>query len=153
MASTTHTGTEVGDRLAYLVKRVHLDLAALHDKLLAPFGITAGELAVMMLIQTRAPESQQQIARRLGVDRTTMVEVIDLLETKGLVSRRPDTADRRRKVLELTDAGRSTIPRATAASDQAEQQLLAELDGTERATLRALLRRVVATPRGAGDIE
>ena len=146
-------GAEVEDRLAYLFKRAHLDLAALHEELLAPFGISAGELAVMMLIQTCEPESQQQVARRLGIDRTTMVEVIDELEVKGLVRRRPDTADRRRKVLELTEAGQSTLPRATEASDQAEQQLLAEFDDNERATLRALLRRLAAAPRYAGRSE
>jgi DNA-binding MarR family transcriptional regulator len=146
VAATNPAGAEVGDRLAYLFKRAHLNLAALHEQLLAPFGISAGELAVMMLIQTRAPESQQQIADRLGIDRTTMVEVIDGLETKGLVNRRPDTADRRRKVVELTEPGRSMIPRAIKASDQAEQQLLAGFDDDERATLLAFLRRIATNP-------
>ena len=136
----------VGDRLAYLFKRAHADLAVLHEELLAPFGISAGELAVLMLIQAHEPESQQQVALRLGIDRTTMVELIDVLEDKGLVTRRPDAADRRRKVLELTAEGQATLPRATRASNQAEQQLLAELDENERIVLRNLMRRIAAAP-------
>ena len=137
----------VSDRLAYLFKRAHLDLAALHEELLAPFGISAGELAILLLIDAREPESQQQVARRLGVDRTTMVSLIDALERKDLVARRPDPADRRRNVLELTDTGRSTLLHATKASDQAERRLLVDLDEAEAAQLHGLLRRVAATKR------
>ena len=142
---------EVGDRLSYLLKRAHADLAVLHEQHLAPFGINAGELAVLMLIQSREPESQQRVARRLGIDRTTMVELIDVLEYKDLVTRRPDTVDRRRKVLTLTAQGQATLPRAVQASDQAEQQLLVGLEEDERVLLRSLLRRIASAsgqPRG-----
>jgi DNA-binding MarR family transcriptional regulator len=137
----------VSDRLAYLLKRVHLDLAALHEELLAPFGISAGELAILLRIDAREPESQQQVARRLGVDRTTMVGLIDALEGKSLVARRPDAADRRRNVIELTATGRRTLRRATKASDQAEQRLLADFDEAEAAQLRSLLSRIATTRR------
>lgn len=64
------------------------------------------------------------------------------LEGKHLVARRPDAADRRRNVIELTDVGKKTLRRATHASDQAEQRLLAQLDDAEAAQLRGLLRRI-----------
>ncbi|MGI8712078.1 MAG: MarR family winged helix-turn-helix transcriptional regulator [Solirubrobacteraceae bacterium] len=139
-------GPPVSDRLAYLFKRAHLELAGLHEELLTPLGISAGELAILLLIDAREPESQQQAARRLGIDRTTMVSLIDALEAKDLVARRPDAADRRRNVIELTTTGAKTLRRATRASDQAEHRLLAGLDKAEAAQLRSLLRRVTAAP-------
>jgi DNA-binding MarR family transcriptional regulator len=75
-----------------------------------------------------------------------MVALIDALESKDLVARRPDPADRRRNVIELTDTGRKTLRRATHASDQAEQRLLTQLDDAERDQLRSLLRRVTTPP-------
>jgi DNA-binding MarR family transcriptional regulator len=147
VATDEDLGPAVSDRLAYLFKRAHLDLAVLHEELLAPFGISAGELAILLLIDAREPESQQQVARRLGVDRTTMVGLIDALEGKDLVARRPDAADRRRNVIELTATGRRTLRRATKASDQAERRLLVDLDEAEAAQLHGLLSRVVATER------
>jgi DNA-binding MarR family transcriptional regulator len=132
----------VSERLGYLFKKVQLELAGLHEELLAPSGISAGELALLMLIEAREPESQQQLARRLGIDRTTMVGLIDTLEASELVARRPDPEDRRRNVIELTTAGRRTLRTATHASDRAEQRLLAALDQTEAAQLRNLLRRI-----------
>jgi DNA-binding MarR family transcriptional regulator len=139
-------GPAVSDRLAYLFKRAQLKLAGLHEELLAPFAISSGELAILLLIDAREPESQQQVARRLGIDRTTMVGLIDALEGKELVARRPDAADRRRNVVQLTDTGQKTLRRATRASDQAERRLLSELNEDEAAQLRNLLRRIATAP-------
>jgi DNA-binding MarR family transcriptional regulator len=65
-----------------------------------------------------------------------MVGLLDGLEAKGLVARRADAGDLRRNVVQLTDAGRTALVRAIRASDEAERQLLAELDDTESAQLR-----------------
>jgi DNA-binding MarR family transcriptional regulator len=134
----------VSNRLSYLFKRAGLELGELNDEALAPLGISHGEHTVLLAIDAGEPESQQQMGGRLGVDRTTMVARIDGLEAKGLVERRPDEADRRRNVVELTDAGRKALRRATAASDKAEARLLAGLDDGEAVQLRSLLRRVAA---------
>jgi DNA-binding MarR family transcriptional regulator len=143
-------GPAVSNRLGYLFKRAQVVLNGLHEEHLAPFGINAGELAVLLLIDAREPESQQQMAQRLGIDRTTMVGVIDALEGRGLVERHPDAADRRRNVIELTSSGRTTLRRATRASDQAEQRLLAELTQDEATQLRLLLRRIATGPARDG---
>jgi DNA-binding MarR family transcriptional regulator len=144
MVRDEELGSALNSRLTYLFKRLHLEIGALHEELLAPFGISVGDLAILMLIDAGEPESQQQMARRLDVDRTTMVALIDALEGEGLVARRPDRADRRRNVVELTKKGRTTLRGATRASDEAERQLLAGLDEAEAAQLRSLLRRVAA---------
>jgi DNA-binding MarR family transcriptional regulator len=135
-------GPQLSGRLTYLLKRAQLALDGLHEELLGPLGVNHRELSVLLLLDAREPESQQQVAGRLGVDRTTMVALIDGLEGKGLVARRPDAADRRRNVIALTGAGRKTLRRATRTSDQAEDRLLDGLDEVEAAQLRALLGRI-----------
>jgi DNA-binding MarR family transcriptional regulator len=144
MPSEEELGPQLSGRLAYLLKRAQVGLADLHEELLAPFDITARELAILLLLDAREPESQQQVAQRIGVDRTSMVALLDALETKGLVARRPDAADRRRNVVELTKAGQSTLGQATRASDRAEQRLLGGLSKAEAAQLRRLLRRIAS---------
>jgi DNA-binding MarR family transcriptional regulator len=135
-------GPLLSGRLIYRLKRALLELEALHERHLEPFGITSRELGVLLLFEGREPESQQQAAARLGIDRTSMVGVLDALERKGLVARRPDPSDRRRNVVVLTDAGQAKLSEATAASDAAERELLAPLSEPEAAQLRALLTRV-----------
>jgi DNA-binding MarR family transcriptional regulator len=146
MAGDAGPGPEVGGRLGYLLKHAGQRLADLHAEALAPFGIDARELGVLLLLASHEPASQQQAAERLGVDRTTMVAVLDALQDKGLVSRHPSAEDRRRNVVELTDAGQETLRQARAASDDAERALLAPLGAQAARQLRASLRLIVGGP-------
>ena len=148
MATDQDLGPQLSARLTYLFKRALVDLEDLHAEHLAPVGVSGRELAVLLLLDGRDPESQQQVAGRLGVDRTTMVGLLDGLEAKGLVARRADAGDRRRNVLELTGDGQKTLARALRASDEAERQLLAELDDAESKQLRTLLTRLVQNRSG-----
>src|SRR6478672_5080330 len=145
MNSEAELGPQLGARLGYLLKRAFLELEELHGEHLAPSGVNARELSVLLLLDGREPESQQQAAGRLGVDRTTMVGLLDGLEGKGLLARQTDPGDRRRNVVVLTKAGRRALKDAKAASDRAERELLAGLSAAEARQLRALLARVVAS--------
>jgi DNA-binding MarR family transcriptional regulator len=133
-----------GRRLAYLFKHAERLMAELHFEALAPFDIHARDLGVLLAIDSIEPASQQQIAERLGVDRTTMVALIDALEAKGFIARRPDIEDRRRNLVELTPAGQDILGKGIAASDAAEAELLASLNPEERQQLRDLLARILA---------
>jgi DNA-binding MarR family transcriptional regulator len=136
----------VGTRLGYLLKHGHLEIEALNDAALAPFEIDSRELGILLSIADFGAASQQQIAERLGIDRTTMVARMDALEVKGIVSRQPDPDDRRRNVVTLTEPGRKTVTAATAASDKAERDFLSGLSVTEVKQLRDLLVRIVHRP-------
>jgi len=143
MSSDGGPGPEVSRRLGYLFKHAGLRLAELHDEALGPFGIDARELGVLIVIGGHEPGSQQQVAQRLSVDRTTMVALLDTLEAKGLVSRHPHTEDRRRNVVELTTKGQGVLRRATRASDEAERKLLAPLSPRDAQQLRDALQLIV----------
>ncbi|GAA3809357.1 MarR family transcriptional regulator [Nocardioides panacisoli] len=137
-------GPELQGRLGYLLKHAFFQLEDLHTVHLADGPVNVRELSVLLLLEGREPESQQQAAGRLGVDRTTMVGLLDSLEGKGLVARQPDAADRRRNVIVVTDAGRRALKKAKAASDRAERELLADLSPAEGRQLRDLLARILA---------
>ena len=129
-------------RLGYLLKHAQLRLSELTGSAMAPFGITGRQCAVLIAIDSQAPLSQQEVAGRLGVDRTTMVLLIDELENKRLVQRRRDPHDRRKNVVVLTDAGRTTLREASSAGDEAERLFLGPLSGDEAAQLRQALRAI-----------
>lgn len=139
----------VGSRLGHLLKHAQARMAALNERALAPLGTDARELGVLLVLAAHEPGSQRDAADRLGVDRTTMVALLDGLEAKGVVARRPHGADRRRNLVELTDAGRDLVLRAVRASDDAERALLAPLDDAASGALRRALERL-ATDGPAG---
>ena len=148
MSSTDGPGPELSRRLGYLLKHAQLQMAELTAKALTPYGIDGRELGVLLVLADHEPASQQQAAQQLGIDRTTMVALLDTLEGKGLVSRHPHADDRRRNVVELTDAGQDTLRRATRASDDAEREFLAPLSPRAAQQLRDSLQTIVTHPDG-----
>jgi DNA-binding MarR family transcriptional regulator len=138
---------EVHQRLGFLLKHAFLGLEELNDRALAPLGLTARELSLLMAVAGLESASQQEIAQALGIDRTTMVTYVDLLEGKDLVRRRPDPRDRRRNVVEVTPEGRRALERGRQASDEAERLLLAPLSDAEQVRLRRALAAVAAVGR------
>ncbi|HEX3492292.1 MAG TPA: MarR family transcriptional regulator [Streptosporangiaceae bacterium] len=133
-------------RLGYLLKHAQQRLTELTGPALAPYGISGRELAVLLTLAGCEPASQQQAAQRLGVDRTTMVGLVDALEAKNLVARRAQESDRRRNVVELTEAGRETVRRAGQAAAQAEREFLAPLTPDAAAQFVEALRTLVPPP-------
>ena len=126
-------------RLAGLLKRALTRLLESYG----PQAVDPRELAVLSLLGRRGPCSQQEISRRLGIDRTTMVALVDTLAGRELVRRRPDPADRRKNMVELTTAGETIGVRAGREVDAAEDRFLASLTAAERQNLLELLRKVV----------
>ena len=137
-------GTELTGRLGFLLKHAQQRLYALTAAALAPYGISGRELSVLLVLDALGPTSQQDAARRLGVDRTTMVGLVDALEAKGLVARHAHAEDRRKNVVELTPAGRTTLREAMAASEKAERQFLAPLTGPDAQQFRDALRALAS---------
>jgi DNA-binding MarR family transcriptional regulator len=101
-----------------------------------------------VLSALRRAEGQQlspgQLLAQTLVTSGTMTNRIDRLAERGLVRRRPDPADARSVRVQLTAAGRRRVDAALRDLAAREDAILGTLDGSERATLAALLRRVVA---------
>lgn len=132
--------------LGYLLKHVQLRFFELGAAALEPLGISGREAAVLRAIADRYPVSQGEIARAMNVDRTTMVALIDDLQGKGLVQRRPDPEDRRKNAVELTDAGRDTTRRAADAVERTEGDFLGPLSAAEAAQFKRILRALLGDP-------
>ncbi len=138
--------TDPAPRLGYLLKHAHLSYAELAGSALAPHGVDGREVAVLSRLSGPDPLSQQEIARRLGIDRTTMVALVDALERKGLVERHPHPDDRRKNLVALTAAGRETLAAATRALDEAERRFLGPLGEAGAREFTEALRRLLAGP-------
>ena len=134
----------MADRLGYLLKHVQLRFFELTATMLAPIGINGQEAVVLRAINGPEPLSQGEVARRMGIDRTTMVALIDELEQKGFVQRRQDPADRRKNVVALTGSGRDTLGRANKAGAEAERRFLSPLAPGEQETFKKALRALLS---------
>lgn len=109
---------------------------------LAPLGLTVQMCGVLIRLG-EGPLSQHELGEQLGIDRTTVVELIDELERTGVVERRRNPADRRSYLLTLTAKGRTFQKRAAQAFDGAADDFFGPLKPAERAAMADMLRRMI----------
>jgi DNA-binding MarR family transcriptional regulator len=86
--------------------------------------------------------SQRSLAPALQVRATHLVTVIDAMESKGMLERRPNPVDRRANALYLTPRGQEALELVMEVSRKHEDDLTAGLDPGERRVLEALLARM-----------
>jgi DNA-binding MarR family transcriptional regulator len=109
---------------------------------LSPLGLSVQLCGVLNRLAV-GPISQHDLGDQLGIDRTTMVELIDDLEKQGAVARRRNPADRRSYALALTAKGRALQKKAARAFDDVTDEVFADLKPSERNALSDMLRRVI----------
>jgi DNA-binding MarR family transcriptional regulator len=88
--------------------------------------------------------NQLEVARRLGIDRSVMVGLLDTLEQAGLVARKPNPTDRRERTIAITPAGSKRLAITQAQLEGATEHVLAPLSATRRDGLLGALHAVVA---------
>jgi DNA-binding MarR family transcriptional regulator len=110
---------------------------------LEPLGLSPKGFGALTVLAGAGPLSQGSLAVRQGIDRTTMVAVVDELERLGAVRRRRDERDRRAYALELTPAGRRLLERGREVLAGAEERFLTPLPLEERQRLKDALRVLV----------
>ena len=89
--------------------------------------------------------TQIEIARAVGLDKTTMVVTLDELERRGLAERRPSSTDRRARVIVVTKAGEKLVREANKIIARVQEDVLGALPGAQR---RALVDGLVTLVSG-----
>ncbi|MDQ3153303.1 MAG: MarR family transcriptional regulator [Actinomycetota bacterium] len=89
------------------------------------------------------PISQAELGRRLGIDRSDIVAVLNDLEHEGLALRAPDENDRRRNAIRITPAGTAALHVLDDQIDAAQDALVEPLSPDERVQLNQLLQRLL----------
>jgi DNA-binding MarR family transcriptional regulator len=110
---------------------------------LESLGLTTALFALLNVLGTREGAIQQQLGSAMGVDPSTMVSLIDRLESAGLARRRPRATDRRAREVVITAKGRRVLGQARRLAMQVEDDVLRGLSGAERRQMLALLRRAL----------
>lgn len=97
--------------------------------------------------------TQSELASRLGLDTSTLVRLIDLLEARGLIERRIDPGDRRARLIDLTLSGRQEVARIRACILPLEADFLSDLGPSQVDTLLQALENVANRLREGGEKE
>ncbi|WP_351236175.1 MarR family transcriptional regulator [Streptomyces sp. NPDC002133] len=146
MATTSRTDPltlEVVDLIGSVVARYHDE----YEEAASRHALTGAQARVLGLLSLEATP-MRRIAQKLKCEPSNVTGIVDRLEARGLVERRPDPADRRVKIAATTTEGRETARRLRDSLHFAREPL-AELSAEERTVLRDLLRRMLGEPPAA----
>ncbi len=130
--------------LGYHLRRAEVSAFQNFAAHLGADGISPGQLGVLLLVQANPGSNQTRIGRALGIDRSTLVSIVDTLEARGLVRREPSPTDRRSHALKLSDEGAAFLRTLRPRLDAHEAEIARNLSPAERAHLIDMLRRLAA---------
>lgn len=138
--------------LSWLLGRAAARLAAVVDAAATGHGVGMRAQLVLSALSAQGGRTQLALGAALQVDKTTLTTELDRLEACGLIRRRPDPNDRRVRIPEITEAGRSRQADVDAAVSRAMAEELSVLSEAEHAALAVALRRLVDRPpvKGSG---
>jgi len=128
--------------LGYQLRRAQIAVFQNFARAMADFDITPGRFGVLEVIAANAGLSQSELGAILGIDRSTVVAVIDRLEADGLVRRMKAPNDRRSHALQLSEKGAVTLAILEQRVAAHERDIAAGLSAAERKTLLKLLSRI-----------
>jgi DNA-binding MarR family transcriptional regulator len=114
---------------------------------MASIGLTPGQLGALLMIEANRGLSQSQLGAALGIDRSSVVPLLDRLQAMALIHRTAHASDRRTHALELSEEGMALIRRLLPLLETHERRIAGKLSAAERRTLMQLLDRI-AVPDG-----
>lgn len=132
---------KLDDQVGYLLRLASQRHTSLFQDVMVD-GITPTQFSALMRIHEQGECSQNQLGRLAGMDVATIKGVVDRLRQKGLADVRPDTSDRRRTVISLSEKGADLISVLKERGLEVTEQTLQPLKADERSTLLGLLRKL-----------
>ncbi|MET7486359.1 MarR family transcriptional regulator [Streptomyces sp. NPDC005538] len=128
---------EVVELIGDVVARFYED----YEEAAGDHGLTGAQARLLSLLSLE-PLPMRKLAQKLKCEPSNVTGIVDRLEARGLVERRPDPADRRVKLAAATEEGRR-MARSLRESLRFAREPLAGLSDEERLALRGLLRRML----------
>lgn len=131
-----------GDQPGFLLAQIGGHAAAKFAERLTHLNLTPSDAGILRFLKVASGTSQQELSARLGIHPSRLVAVLDSLEKRSLLERRPNAEDRRQYSLHLTDQGNAVLQEIGRVARDHQEDLLGALNKAERQQLAELLRRV-----------
>jgi MarR family transcriptional regulator, lower aerobic nicotinate degradation pathway regulator len=140
LPATATTAHPAGALIDYLARRMRQR----GEAVLMPLGLRARHLVALTVLRDRGGSTQQALSATLAMDGTNIVGLLNELEAEMLIERRRSPEDRRRHVVELTEAGARQLAAAEEALSAVENEVLGALDEDQREALYGLLQQAAS---------
>ena len=139
-------------RPGFLIRRLHQLHGSLFLEETRAFGITPVQYSLMTALLERGELDQNGLALEIGLERTSVAEVVPRLQARGLVKRLKDPRDARVRLVRLTPKGRSLLRKIAPAAQRAHDRTIDQLPASERDLFLLQLIRLVEANNQVGAV-
>jgi DNA-binding MarR family transcriptional regulator len=140
--TTSPPDSGADETLSEAFRSVARQLRDTSQDLLAPWDITPSQLRALRVLRRHGAIRLSELSGHLHIAARSTTEVVDALEARGLVERRPDPGDRRATLVEVTGHGASVLDAIREARGTEAERVFDRLSPTDRAHLARILRKL-----------
>jgi DNA-binding MarR family transcriptional regulator len=130
--------------VAFLLSQVGIYASRRFAERIGEIGLQPPQFRVLNMVDAAEGASQHAIGKAIGAPPSRMVAIVDELEERDLLERRPHPSDRRIRALHLTSEGRALLARGRRVAAGHEADLIRGLSDADRGRLVSLLQAIVA---------
>ena len=134
---------KLDDLPGHLFRRLHQLAVARFTAEMDEAGLTPIQWAALMTTSQRPGLDQSTLSREIHIDTSTIAGVLDRLEARSLIQRRPSPDDRRMRLLYLTAEGEALLKQASVSVLGMQKWLVAPLSPDERTVFMQLMLKVL----------
>jgi DNA-binding MarR family transcriptional regulator len=140
MTGTRQTaGARSAPSLLYMVKRLELAVRSSLDEIVRPAGVTALQYTALTVLERHDGLSAAQLARDSFVTAQSMADMVRTLESRGLIKRERNPANRRELLIHLTGTGRDLLADLAEPVRRLEEHMIDDLTARQREQFRQAL--------------
>ena len=133
------------DSLSYCLVKSGQIIRSCIDELLEDYNLLAPHLSILILLINVGEINQLSLGEMMGIDKATMVKLIDALESQGLVERIIDQKDRRAKLINVTKKGLKFADKMTIERKKIEAELLSDFSKSDIESMKRILPQMLIT--------
>jgi DNA-binding MarR family transcriptional regulator len=132
------------DQFCYCLNKVSArKKSRLESALTRELGIVLSYYSILQLLESDDSVNQNRVADEFGVDKASMVKLIDRLQEMGMIERQQSASDRRVNILKITTKGRKTLSQARKIAEREERDFLKCLTPSETKTFQGILQKLI----------
>jgi DNA-binding MarR family transcriptional regulator len=130
-------------RPGFLIRRLHQIHSGLFIEETSEFNITPVQYSLLSALDEHGEMDQNSLALEIGLERTSVAEVLPRLEMRGLLARRQSSEDRRVRLAQLTQGGKDLLQRMAKAAQRAHDRTIEQLTENEREVFMLNMIRLI----------
>ncbi|MCO7516592.1 MarR family winged helix-turn-helix transcriptional regulator [Pseudomonas guariconensis] len=144
------TPYDVTEQIGHLLRKAYQRHTAIFQQQACDPQLTSIQFVTLCALRDNGPSSQAELIKATAVDQATIRGIVERLKSRGLIQLSPDPGDRRKVIVELTEAGNTLLDAMIPCARRISELSMGSLNAAEQVAILFLLRKMIDSDESAG---